>query len=107
MYPKATLELAQSGASRSQTQRAFQAFSQAVFADGALSSRTKQLIAVAVAHVDAVPLLHPGPHEGTCCRPGATAQELMEAVWVAAEMKAGAAFTHSTLMLDVVETSTN
>jgi hypothetical protein len=31
----------------------------------------------------------------------------MEAVWVAAEMKAGAAFAHSTLMLDVVETSTN
>jgi alkylhydroperoxidase/carboxymuconolactone decarboxylase family protein YurZ len=38
-------------------------------------------------------------------RSGATAQELMEAVWVAAEMKAGAAFAHSTLMLDVIGTS--
>jgi hypothetical protein len=31
----------------------------------------------------------------------------MEAVWVAAEMRAGAAFAHSTLMLDVVERSTS
>jgi hypothetical protein len=29
----------------------------------------------------------------------------MEAVWVATEMKAGAAFAHSTLMLDVIGTS--
>ncbi|MGB9122866.1 MAG: carboxymuconolactone decarboxylase family protein, partial [Candidatus Angelobacter sp.] len=31
----------------------------------------------------------------------------MEAVWVAAEMRAGAAFAHSALMLDVVERSTS
>jgi hypothetical protein len=29
----------------------------------------------------------------------------MEAVWVAAEMKAGAAFAHSALMLDALEPS--
>jgi hypothetical protein len=40
---------------------AFQAFSQKVFADGALPIKTKQLIAVAVCH--AVPLLHPRPHQ--------------------------------------------
>jgi AhpD family alkylhydroperoxidase len=107
MYPKATLELAHKRRELApKTEAAFQAFSQAVFADGALSSRTKQLIAVAVAHVTQCPYCIQG-HTKAALRSGATAQELMEAVWVAAEMKAGAAFAHSTLMLDVVETSTN
>ena len=43
---------------------AFQEFSRQVFADGALDEKTKQLIAVAVAHVTQVPALHPTPHEG-------------------------------------------
>ena len=34
---------------------AFKAFSRAVFADGALNAKTKQLIAVAVAHVTQCP----------------------------------------------------
>ena len=37
------------------THDAFEAFSQAVFADGALPEKTKQLIAVAVAHVTQCP----------------------------------------------------
>jgi len=37
------------------TEKAFQAFSQQVFADGALPAKTKQLIAVAVAHVTQCP----------------------------------------------------
>jgi hypothetical protein len=36
-------------------------------------------------------------------RAGATPQELMEAVWVAAEMRAGGAYAHSALMLAAVE----
>jgi len=59
-----------------------------------------------VAHVTQCPYCIQG-HTKAALRSGATAQELMEAVWVAAEMKAGSAFAHSTLMLDVVETSTN
>ena len=31
-------------------------------------------------------------------RAGATPEELMEAIWVAAEMRAGGAYAHSTLM---------
>ena len=42
---------------------AFQSFSKAVFADGALPEKTKQLIAVAVAHVTQLPVLHQGPHQ--------------------------------------------
>ena len=47
---------------------AFQTFSQKVFAEGALPAKTKQLIAVAVAHVT-LPVLHQGPHQG-CAAPG-------------------------------------
>jgi alkylhydroperoxidase family enzyme len=40
---------------RLKLKRAFQAFSQRVFADGALPGKVKQLIAVAVAHVTQCP----------------------------------------------------
>jgi alkylhydroperoxidase/carboxymuconolactone decarboxylase family protein YurZ len=36
-------------------------------------------------------------------RHGATREELMEAIWVAAEMRAGGAYTHSALALDEME----
>jgi uncharacterized protein involved in response to NO len=36
-------------------------------------------------------------------RAGATPEELMEAVWVAAEMRAGGAFAHSALMLTALK----
>jgi alkylhydroperoxidase/carboxymuconolactone decarboxylase family protein YurZ len=38
-------------------------------------------------------------HTKAARRSGATAEELMEAIWVAAEMRAGGAYAHSTLML--------
>ena len=38
-------------------------------------------------------------HTKAALRAGATPEELMEAVWVAAEMRAGGAYAHSTLML--------
>lgn len=107
MYPKATPERAQKRRELApKSEAAFQAFSQAVFADGALSNKTKQLIAVAVAHVTQCPYCIQG-HTKAALRSGATAQELMEAAWVAAEMRAGGAFAHSTVMLEVVERSTS
>lgn len=80
---------------------AFKAFSQAVFAAGALDTRTKQLIAVAVAHVTQCPWCIDG-HVKAALREGASAEEIMEAIWVAAEMRAGAAFAHSTKALDLL-----
>ena len=80
---------------------AFQAFSKAVFAEGALSAKMKQLIAVAVAHVTQCPYCIRGHTEGALRR-GATDQEVMEAIWVAAEMRAGGAYAHSTLAIDVM-----
>ena len=82
---------------------AFKAFSESVFADGALPARTKQLIAVAVAHVTQCPYCIRG-HTAAAMKSGATGQEIMEAIWVAAEMRAGAAYAHSALALDKIRT---
>jgi len=80
---------------------AFRAFSAAVFEDGALDRPTKELIAVAVAHATQCPWCIQG-HTRAAVRAGATAQQVMEAIWVAAEMCAGAAFAHSALALDLL-----
>jgi AhpD family alkylhydroperoxidase len=78
---------------------AFEAFSRAVFAEGALPEKTKQLIAVAVAHTTQCPYCIQG-HTKLAHRKGATDEEIMEAIWVAAEMRAGGAYAHSTLALE-------
>ena len=72
---------------------AFEDFSHAVFADGALPERTKQLIAVAVAHVTQCPYCING-HTRLARRKGASPEEIMEAIRVAAEMRAGGTYAH-------------
>ena len=100
MYPSSTRELAQKRRELApETEAAFQAFSQKVFADGALSAKMKQIVAVAVAHVTQCPYCIKG-HTKAALRHGATEQELMEAVWVAAEMRAGGAYAHSALAIN-------
>ena len=78
---------------------AFEAFSREVFAAGALDVATKQLIAVAVAHVTQCPYCIKS-HTETALRAGVDEEQLMEAIWVAAEMRAGGAYAHSTLVLE-------
>jgi alkylhydroperoxidase/carboxymuconolactone decarboxylase family protein YurZ len=52
VYPASTPEVARKRRELTPGQsEAFQAFSKAVFADGALSAKFKQIVAVAVAHV--------------------------------------------------------
>jgi AhpD family alkylhydroperoxidase len=85
------------------THRAFDEFSRAVFGDGALDRRTKQLIAVAVAHVTQCPYCIQG-HTKLAHRAGASPQQIMESIWVAAEMRSGGAFAHSTLALHALDT---
>ena len=80
----------------------FQAFSKAVFAEGALDVRTKQLIAVAAAHVTQCPWCIEG-HVKAARRAGASSGQIMEAIWVAAEMRAGAAFAHSVKALELLD----
>jgi AhpD family alkylhydroperoxidase len=97
MYPPATKEIAQKRRDLAATiQSAFDAFSQQVFADGALPAKTKQIIAVAVAHVTQCPYCIKG-HTKAALRHGATPEELMEAIWVAAEMRAGGAYAHTAI----------
>lgn len=78
---------------------AFAEFSKQVFADGALPAKTKQIIAVAVAHVTQCPYCIRG-HTRGALRAGASEAEIMEAIWVAAEMRAGGAYAHSAIALD-------
>lgn len=102
MYPASTREL---GKQRTElapdTAAAFKAFSASVFAEGALAKKTKQLIAVAVAHVTQCPYCIRG-HTEAAMKQGATEQEIMEAIWVAAEMRAGGSYAHSNLALDTI-----
>jgi len=101
-YPNSTKELARKRKDLApDIHSAFQAFSQRVFADGALSTKTKQLIAVAVAHVTQCPYCIRG-HTQLALRHGATDQEVMEAIWVAAEMRAGGAYAHSIIAIDAM-----
>ena len=100
VYPTTTSELAKHRAELApETHEAFQAFSRQVFADGALPEKTKQLIAVAVAHVTQCPYCIRS-HTRIAVRKGATEREIMEAIWVAAEMRAGGAYAHSVIALD-------
>jgi len=99
MYPETTRELHEKRRELApEAYAAFRAFGQKVFADGALPSKTKELIAVAVAHVTQCPYCIRG-HTELALRKGATEQEIMEAIWVAAEMRAGAAFAHSLIAI--------
>ena len=73
-----------------------------MFADGALPEKTKQLIAVAAAHVTQCPYCIQG-HTRLALRSGNSPEEIMEAIWVAAEMRAGGAYAHSTLALHAMQ----
>ena len=80
---------------------AFTNFSARVFAEGALPVKTKQLIAVAGAHITQCPYCIRS-HTKAALRSGASAAEVMETIWVAAEMRAGGAFAHSVVALDTI-----
>jgi AhpD family alkylhydroperoxidase len=102
LYPEATRELAEQRSRLAPEQaKAFRAFSQSVFAAGTLDVMTKQLIAVAVAHVTQCPYCIRS-HTRAATQYGASAEQIMEAVWVAAEMRAGGAYAHSALALDTI-----
>lgn len=99
LYPAVTPELARMRRHLSpDAATAFRDFGAAVFAPGALSTQAKHVIAVAVAHVTQCPYCIRG-HTRAALREGASQEELMEAIWVAAEMRAGAAFAHSLIAI--------
>ena len=102
LYPPATPEMSKRRASLApEITESFRSFSRTVFKEGALDEKTKQLIAVAVAHVTQFPYCIKG-HTRTALKKGATNEEIMEAIWVAAEMRAGASYAHAALAMDVM-----
>ncbi len=100
LFPVTTKELADKKAALAPGNiEAWRNFSKTVFEAGALPEKTKQLIAVAVAHVTQCPYCIRS-HTKQAMRKGASKEEIMEAIWVAAEMRAGAAYAHATLAMD-------
>jgi len=103
LYPAATLEIAKQREQLTpETLNAWRTFSRQVFADGALPAKTKDLIAIAVAHVTQCPYCI-RTHTKSALAKGATDKEVMEAIWVAAEMRAGGAVAHSALAIDLMK----
>ena len=74
---------------------AFQAFDAAVFQDGALSSKIKELIAIAVALTTQCPYCIE-IHAKKARAAGCSEAEIAEASMVAAAIRAGGAVTHAT-----------
>ncbi len=82
--------------------QAFLAWNQSIFQDGALSSRDKELIAIAVAHALQCPYcIDVHTHAGM--KAGATVEQMTEAVQVAAVIRAGATLTHAMQMREIVQ----
>ena len=103
LFPKASKELADKRTSLApEIMESWNNFSHTVFKEGALPEKTKQLIAVAVAHVTQCPYCIKS-HTRHAMRKGASREEIMEAIWVAAEMRAGGAYAHSVISIDEMD----
>ena len=103
LYPKATREDAQKKADLAPKQiEAWRNFSKTVFKEGVLDEKTKQLIAVAVAHVTQCPYCIKA-HTPQAMRKGASKEEIMEAIWIAAAGRASGAYSHAAIAIDAME----
>ena len=92
IFPITIRELAEKKAALApENIEAWRNFSKTVFQAGALDEKTKQLIAVAVAHVTQCPYCIRA-HTPQALRKGASQAESKEASRVAAETRAGAAY---------------
>jgi alkylhydroperoxidase/carboxymuconolactone decarboxylase family protein len=76
----------------------FDYYGAATGTEGALSVREKALIALAVAHAMQCPYCIDA-YTGECLKQGADEEQMMEAVHVAAVMKAGITLVYSTQMM--------
>ena len=79
----------------------FFAYYGAVFTDGALSSREKALIALAVAHTVQCPYCIDA-YSKDCLQQGADLEQMTEAIHVATAIRGGASLIHGLQMLDHV-----
>ncbi len=83
--------------------QAFKNFNNEIFErESALSRKVKELIALGVAHTTQCPYCIES-HVKAAKKAGATHQEIAEAIFVAAALRAGGAFAHSTISMGVLK----
>ncbi len=100
LYTKVTLELIDKRTALAlEFLEAWNNFSKTVFKDGALPEKIKILIAIAATHA-MQRAFSIRSHTKQAMRKGANNEEIMEAIWVASEMREGAAYAHATVALN-------
>jgi AhpD family alkylhydroperoxidase len=76
-------------------------FDMKVFEDGALTAKTKELIAIGAAHITRCPYCIEG-HVKRAKKAGASDEEIVEAIFVGIAMNAGASAAHSCFAMDAL-----
>ena len=82
--------------------KSFMDFDQAVFKEGALTTKTKELMAVTAAHVTQC-MWCIEDHTKRAKKQGASDEEIAEAAFVAMALRAGGAFAHSCVAMAVTD----
>ena len=82
--------------------RSFIEFDQKAFKDGAMPARTKELIALGIAHITQCPWCIDA-HTKRAATAGASDEEIAETTFVAMAMAAGAAWSHGGLALQCLQ----
>lgn len=82
--------------------RSFLEFDAKVFAAGALPVKTKELIALGMAHITQCPWCIDA-HAKKAVKAGATEPEIGEVIFIAMAMSAGAAWSHGGLALQCLD----
>jgi AhpD family alkylhydroperoxidase len=100
MYDMANIKkLPLLGAKAPDAWKAFVAFDQAALADGAIPKKYKELMALAVALTTQCPYCL-AIHKDAAGKAGATQEEIAEVTFVTAALRAGAAVTHGTHLIE-------
>jgi AhpD family alkylhydroperoxidase len=81
---------------------AFVDFDTKVFQEGALSVKTKELIAIAAAHITQCPFCI-DTHTRRAKKASATDTEIAEAIFVAMALRAGGSFAHGAIAMHTLE----
>ena len=82
--------------------QAYLDFDGKVMADGSLNKKTKELIAVACAHMTQCPYCIEG-HTKNARKAGASDEEISEAIFVAVALRAGGSMAHSSIAMAALE----
>ncbi|MGV3466363.1 MAG: carboxymuconolactone decarboxylase family protein [Heyndrickxia sp.] len=103
LYKKSYIRrLSEVGKLAPETMKKFTAFDQQALSEGLLSKKTKELIAIAVAHVTGCPYCIEA-HVGSAKRLEVSKEEMLEAIMVATALKAGSAIAHGVNALNAYD----